>query len=36
MEVLFSEYFHTMELDKTKETGFSNLFLKYLQTMEEV
>ena len=32
-EVLFSEYFHTMELDKTVEIGFSNLFLQYFQNI---
>ena len=42
MEILFPEYvsrivpyhgihFHTMELDKTMEIGFSNLFLQYFQ-----
>ena len=27
-EVLFPEYFHTMESDKTMETGFSSLFTR--------
>ena len=32
---VFLEYFHfhTMELDKTMEIGFSNLFLQYFQNM---
>ena len=38
---VFLDYFHTMELDKTMEIGFSNLFLrviipKYCHTMGEV
>ena len=35
MEVLFpGQHFHTMELDKTMEVGFSNLFLQYFQHIQ--
>ena len=33
VEVLFPEYFHTMELDKTMDIGFPDLFLQYFQTI---
>ena len=36
MEVYLQEYFHTMELDKTMEIKFFNLFLEYFQNISIV